>query len=416
MEFAMLMEGGRLGCIDDVIDPAYVASIVASLPLLDKKFPGLRDHILEVAAVGGVPRCQAVSEFIAAVRRLQVVDPELTFETLLGPTTATQLRGLQATLTAPLRKARLDRFEAWLADHPLWQTLYDSSKPPEARAWLSALPKTAHLTIVPAAFRTALRNLLHLPHPAIPPLTKCICGTVLDRWGIHLLKCQQCGHDTTVRTHDIMVQEVSAMLTCAGIRNKPEVPDLLIRTSCRGGGDQRRLDIATFPLDGLAQLFDVTITHAVTAEVERGGPAPVAGSRARAAEQAKNRKYKSDVAETGSEFVGLVLESGGRYGAGFQALFKKCIALMSLHRHQPKGVLATYWRRRLSVALQARGIATALNTRLYRMVTSSLQSETHADECQYTGVLAAQSQSWVHGVNIDAADGGGGIADFLADG
>lgn len=403
IELAMISTGGGLGNFEDIIDPAFVSSIVASLKIMDAKIPGfvLSTHIGEVAAGKEIARCEGVSEFVAAVQRLQLLDPSITFEQLLVPQTDKEIRGLQSKLSAPLKAARIAKYEASIAKSSLFCTIYQSSKPTEARAWLSTLPKSDCTTLDSSQFRTSLRNLLMIAHPLIPPQSICSCGQKMDQLGLHAQKCKL-GNDLTIQTHDNVKTVCCELVKHAGIRCKMEVPDFFAAVQ-HDNADQLRPDLVAYPLGKRKVVYDVRITNAVTAKIQRGEvrKPPDPGIQSLRSEKEKRLKYNSACEEIGCCFVPLVFEVQGTWGKEFCDFFKEMIAQASEHRHIPKGILANYWRRRLSIALQS-GVSSAINARAYRIMTNSLVSEAKADESQFRDLIKGHAEAWVNGVNLDA--------------
>ena len=82
-----------------------------------------------------------------------------------------ELRKLQSVFLAPRKVARAGGVEALLRSNNVHNTIYQSGKSPEARAWLDAVPKMEALTISPNEFRTAHAT--------------CSCGQDANVLGIH---------------------------------------------------------------------------------------------------------------------------------------------------------------------------------------------------------------------------------------
>ena len=80
--------------------------------------------------------------------------------------------------------------------HPnyIHNTIYQSGKSSEARAWLDAVPKTGALTMSPSEFRTAFWNQLLIPHPQLLAHTTCACGQDVHVLGVHTQKCRLDGN------------------------------------------------------------------------------------------------------------------------------------------------------------------------------------------------------------------------------
>jgi len=97
---------------------------------------------------------------------------------------------LQSVFLAPQKVVRTAVVEDLLRPNSVHNTIYQSGKSPEARAWLDAIPKTEALTMSPSEYRTAFRNRLLIPHPQLLAHTTCACGQDVDVLGVHTQKCR----------------------------------------------------------------------------------------------------------------------------------------------------------------------------------------------------------------------------------
>ena len=145
-DLARIREAG-LGYADDLLDSASAASKIASLRSIEQVNPGFLDSAKEIFAAG---------------------------------TTEGQdysgLRKLQSVFLAPQKVVRTAVVEDLLRPNSVHNTIYQSGKSPEARAWLDAIPKTEALTMSPSEFRTALlsESVAHPSSPVVSPHHLCL--------------------------------------------------------------------------------------------------------------------------------------------------------------------------------------------------------------------------------------------------
>ncbi len=68
-------------------------------------------------------------------------------------------------------------------------------------------------------------------------------------------------------------------------------------------------------------------------------------------EDEKERKYRNSCPQ-GTEFIPLVMESYGRWGARAREIFEVCTDKIATSRGSPKSLVVTYWRQRFAITLQ----------------------------------------------------------------
>jgi hypothetical protein len=132
------------------------------------------------------------------------------------------LRKLQSVFLAPQKVAQTAAVEALLRPNSVYNTIYQSGKSPEARAWLDAIPKTEALTMSPSEFCTAFRNRLLIPHPQLLAHATCACGQDVDVLGVHTEKCKLDVHLTN-STHNRLVACLAEMIRSCGQSVRVEV-------------------------------------------------------------------------------------------------------------------------------------------------------------------------------------------------
>jgi hypothetical protein len=105
-----------------------------------------------------------------------------------------ELRKLQGRFLLPRKEERTAAVQSQIRQNNVFNTIYQSGKSVEARAWLDAIPKSEAQTLSPMEFRTAFRNRLLIPHPQLLAHTTCTCGKDVDCYGVHTQKCRQDGY------------------------------------------------------------------------------------------------------------------------------------------------------------------------------------------------------------------------------
>ena len=166
-DLARIREGAGLGYADDLLDSAFAASKIASLRSIEQVNPGFLDSVKEIFAAE-TTACHDLA-FLLPARQLAssllAVNPTFLQDDYQGQDYS-GLRKLQSIFLAPLKVVRTAAVEDLLRPNSVHNTIYQSGKSPEARAWLDAIPKTEALTMSPSEFRTAFRNRLLIPIPS----------------------------------------------------------------------------------------------------------------------------------------------------------------------------------------------------------------------------------------------------------
>jgi hypothetical protein len=133
-----------------------------------------------------------------------------------------ELRKLQGRFLLPRKEERTAVVEAQIRQNNVFNTIYQSGKSVEARAWLDAIPKSDAQTLSPSEFRTAFRNRLLIPHPQLLAHTTCTCGKDIDSYGVHIQKCRLDGNLTNA-THNGLVACLAEMIRHCGQSVRVEV-------------------------------------------------------------------------------------------------------------------------------------------------------------------------------------------------
>jgi len=188
---------------------------------------------------------------------------------------------------------------------------------PHAGAWLRALPAPAlGLAMAPHEFVLALRLWLGIAVFAATRV-RCVCGTLLDPFGDHLLGC---GHGVLrIRRHDALRDVVyhALRLDCPGVRTEQR---------CAGDHHDRPGDIFHPDFqDGLPGYFDVTVRNTLQAGFVAEG-ASHAGVAAAAGEAAKDMHHADAVHQAGGVFFPLVVETFGVWTPSSLELLRRVAA------------------------------------------------------------------------------------------
>jgi len=403
-DLARIREGAGLGFADDILDCAFAASKIASLRSIEQANPGYLDAVKTVFAAGPtachdlaipLPVRQLASSLLA-------VDPTFLQDDRQGQDYS-ELRKLQSVFLAPRKVARTEGVEAMLRSNNVHNTIYQSGKSPEARAWLDAIPKTEALTMSPTEFRTAFRNRLLIPHPQLLAHTTCPCGQDVDVLGVHTQKCRLDGNLTN-STHNRLVACLAEMIRSCGQSVRVEVTGIFNNVD---PASHQRMDLVVYDPGRPNLLYDVVVTNPVTAAVLRSN-----ATNRRAAwtqQRTKERRYRAAATEAGMLLHGLAIEVYGSWGDDFSHMFNHFITLGAANSNIPRAILANYWRRRISVCLQS-GVANAINTRANRLTARTLGAgglhPSHG-EAFFPGLIEEQSEAYRDGVSIGRDFDGG---------
>ena len=109
-------------------------------------------------------------------------------------------------------------------------------------------------------------------------------------------------------------------------------------------------------------------------------------------EIAKILKYKQLCADVGHDFLPVAFEVQGRAGEMFSKHFNAIIKRRAIEIGISKYPLISYWKRRISLALQ-RNVAMAINVRMSSVYSGPKGAL--GDESAWEGVIQAQSNSRV---------------------
>jgi len=392
-DLARIREGAGLGFADDIPECAFAASKIASLRSIETANRGYLENVQLAFARGSelledpeipLPARQLASALLA-------VDPDFLISDYSDREYG-ELRKLQGRFLRSRSELRTAAVEVNLQANNVHNTIYQSGKSPEARAWLDAVPKTEALTMSPSEFRTAFRNRLLIPHPQLLAHSVCSCGKDVDPFGIHMQKCRLDGNLTN-STHNRLVGCLAEMIRSCGQSVKVEVSGIFNNVDA---ASHQRMDLVVFDPGRPNLLYDVVVTNPVTAEVVRSNAVNVQATARQ--QQTKERRYRDAATAAGMLLHGLAIEVYGKWGDDFTDMFNHFISLGSVITSIPKAILGNYWRRRISVCLQS-GIANAVNTRTNRLTARTLNlgpQEGHG-EAFYPGVVEEQSEVYRDG-------------------
>ena len=399
-DLARIREGCGHVWAEDIADCAYAASVIASLAAIEKANTGFIAEVQRMLEEGrqGLPN-QPPGPVRQFAGTLLALDPAFPLEDYLQLSNR-ELRQLQSKFMIPRREARRRQVEEVIAQDPKQQTIYESGKTPEARAWLDAIPKTSAMTMHGAEFRTALRNRCLVPHPQLSAIETCACGRPMDRLGIHAQKCPE-SKELTNQTHDRVVRTLAEMFRSCGSSCNVEVTGIFQNVAPQ---NLQRMDLVVHDPGRPNCLYDVVVSNAVTRAIEDGKSNRVNQSQTTAKERAKERKYSTAAAASGMLFKGIAMEVQGKWGDDLKKVFRHFITQGAANSGISIAILANYWRRRISMALQ-KGVANAINTRINRLVDHSLTSPQDAGESASPGVIEEQSEAWVNGIQLGWGEG-----------
>jgi hypothetical protein len=380
-----LLQGGAGLCSPlDMISPAFVASIVASMSELQIAYPEIKDILAD-----GQSSLPTVKAFHTAVAELTAIDKHLTVKNLLKVETR-QIPKLQHILYRKVRESRRREFLASIEEDKEALVIVQSGSTSFGSAWVEAVPKTAAFVMAPPEFRTAMRNRLLVPHPQILPHMQCKCKAkeVVDVRGIHLQKCKLYATETN-KTHDLLNLDLIEFHKCMGLLAYKIKEDhfRIADPTCGLRADQIVYRPGQMPL-----VIDVTVSNAVTPDIKKKGK-PTAGVMARKREDVKILKYQAACVAIGQSFMPAAFESQGCAGDRFLRHFDQLVSKRADQIGAPVAALAIYWSRRLSLTLQ-RNVAQAINFRLMTLYAGPV-GHAATDETVWTGVMASQAQTSV---------------------
>ena len=391
-DLARIKEGAGLGFADDIPDCAFAASKIACLRRIETANPGYLANVENVIAHSEEllhePDIPLPARQLAAA--LLAVEPSFSAETYLNQDYP-ELRKLQGKFLLPRKSARTAEVESRLRSNNMFNTIYQSGKSIEARAWLDAIPKSEAQTMLPSEFRTAFRNRLLIPHPQLLAHTTCSCGKEADPYGIHLQKCRLAGNLTNA-THNNLVACLAEMIRHCGQSVRVEVSGIFNNVD---PSSNQRMDLVVYDPGRSNALYDVVVTNPVSQEVLTSNCVNTSATRVQ--EQVKVRRYRDAAFRAGMTLHGLAIEVYGAWGNDFNNMFTHFISLGAVVTNIPKAILANYWRRRISVCLQ-RGVANAINTRTNKLTARTLDTGSSSQgECFFPGLVEEQSEAYRDG-------------------
>ena len=395
-DLARIREGAGLGFADDIPDCAFAASRLACLQSIEAANSGFLETVQNVVANGEEllqhPDILLPARQFAAA--LLAIDPAFSVEEYSSMEYG-ELRKLQGRFLLPRKEERTAAVETQIRRNNVFNTIYQSGKSVEARAWLDAIPKSEAQTLSPSEFRTAFRNRLLIPHPQLLAHTTCTCGKDVDCYGVHTQKCKQDGYLTNA-THNGLVACLAEMIRHCGQSVRVEASGIFNNVD---PSNNQRMDLVVFDPGRPNALYDVVVTNPVSQEVLTSASVNTRATRVH--EQIKERRYKDAAAAAGMRLHGLAIEVYGAWGCDFTQMFTHFISLGTVVTQIPKAILANYWRRRISVCLQ-RGVANAINTRTNKLAARTLSagSSSAQGESSFPGLVEEQSEVFRDGCPI----------------
>ena len=362
MDLALLpiTEGG-MGLISamDIADSAYVASFAAAMDSLILDFPNLPELMLQEGETHNLPA--GISSFLAAIKRLQITDNNLSVESILKMD-GNQRSKLQKTLSIPRKLNRTTIFRNKLMasksveDNNLL-SVHLSCTGHDAAGWLLAIPKSPETVMNPQVFRTALRLRLLVSDPDFIPNQFCHCSlsrlqpSLIDPFDYHFHKCK---HNSGLATHTSLNKALKNLI-CVTTRS-PVTVEPTRQFARTNPESQMRMDLTYIPIKGGPVVgYDATVTHPVSA-IMTHKQACTTGRAAAFAENRKIVKYGSICRENTIAFTPIVYEVGGRPGELWSKEIKR---LYGMHPDGGHNSFRQYWSMTISVALQT-GIANAI--------------------------------------------------------
>ena len=379
-----LQQGGAGLCHPlDIINPAFIASIISSLDELQRAYPDIREIIAD--GQSSLPTIQALHK---AVADLAEFDKQVSVKNLLKLDNR-QIPKLQHILYRKVREGRKSQFLNPIQSDNEAMAIVGSGSTSFGSAWVEAVPKAAAFTMSSPEFRTAMRNRLLIPHPQIVPNSQCPCKQhpMLDVRGIHLQKCKRL-HRETIKTHDILNEDLIQWHKSMGLLAYKIQEDhfRILDPECGLRGDQIVHRAGQMPL-----LIDLTVSNVITPDLKNKIGKPTTGGKALSREVSKASKYQDTCHKIGQSFLPIVFESQGLAGNMFLQHFDKLINRRADEIGAPVAPLKIYWSRRLSLTLQ-RSVAQAINIRMASLYAGPA-GPTAADESAWPGVVAGQTHA-----------------------
>ena len=358
-------DGGLgLGLLDITPSAAYLASVVACLPTINKYE---KDFIPSLFASPTRFDSQMVEDIRAAVSTINYCNYDMAMVLSLSGLNLQSGEHHDDAITTQLQHkfmephyeaARLSFFQSLLSlPHAAARIAqYTSVCGHEAGAAILAAPKTPALTFLPQEYRIMLRRRFHLNLLQIPDGLRCNCSShpVIDRKGRHVVTVCHQGQGRHI-IHDGFKQELASLCRYAEVYVRQEPTDVYRGVDADNG---RRPDLEVRGLLERGIYGDVSITEPVTPSLTiNQAKKPLRA--ATIVEQKKTRGYAAISQQAGYHFYPLVLETYGSWGPRLKEFFDITINHASEARGIRKDILAIYWRRRLMVSFH-KSIAQAI--------------------------------------------------------
>ncbi|XP_062512057.1 uncharacterized protein LOC134187899 [Corticium candelabrum] len=192
-------------------------------------------------------------------------------------------------------------------------------------AWLRAIPNpNLGLSMPKREFSVALRIWLGIPIFPSPNSKRCPCGNIIDKFGDHLLGCNQ-GQSLTTKRHDALCEVVYNALLTDDSRCRREA-------RCSSSNQTRPGDVYHPDFErGLPAYFDLSVRSSLQPSfLTQAASHP--GAASDAGEMEKDERHHLNVSSTGSLFHPLVVETLGLWtAASLQVL--KIIARRASFKH-----------------------------------------------------------------------------------
>ena len=396
--------GGNLGFIEDIAEPAWVASMIGSLLLARSKLPLLdaivADIVLSFDDLDSLSLAtmmeheqypKIIQEFFITAKKLQDADPNISITTLLAmPEAQLNRLKLQNLLGSHMRAKRAEDYKAALFEKgdATGVAVWDSISNKQSFAWVNAEPTSPAMRMTSAQWLTAFRTRVSADLPGIEMGLTCNCGgnPKVDPKGYHFAKCKNM-NGLTIASHNGVNQDFASYLKAAGIACSTTFPPPFLDIySEESGTNNTTGDIMIYGGARGNTLLDTRITNPVTALVERGHYAE-AGQAARESELEKNRKYKQPCEAVNIRFIPICFESFGRWGGAVTQLFNDTNSVAADNKKINVSSIINYWERRISMSI-VKGVANAMNARIYNLLSGR---EAQLDESSNPAVLAGQS-------------------------
>ena len=255
--------------------------------------------------------------------------------------------------------------------------------------------KAQELDVENKVFSQMIRRRGQVPEPNIAEGSICHCAkqVCFDRQGLHADMCHVLNSKGRTATAKTLQHTTLSMCKAAGLGVKLE--QSLIKSVDRDHAyDRYRMDLVISTGFGINSGNNSTYVDTTTNNAARNNTklnytnAREPGRTAAAAEKFKREKYKPILdslyeGRSTPNFIGVAVEVQGRYGPQAEDFFNKLINLIAENKHQ-KGVIATYWYRRIAITLQAS---------ISRNILTSIKQ--HNKSCHNNGVVAEENHKHI---------------------